>query len=71
MNKQVDIKHVAIYLRKSRDEGEYDDVLSKHRDTLVPYAKVREWTYLKISQYFLVAAIVPATDGTSPRGTLK
>jgi len=36
--KQGDIKHVAIYLRKSRDEGEYDDVLSKHRDTLLAIA---------------------------------
>lgn len=33
MNKQDNIKHVAIYLRKSQDEGEFDDVLSKHRDT--------------------------------------
>jgi DNA invertase Pin-like site-specific DNA recombinase len=39
------IKHVAIYLRKSRDEGEFEDVLSKHRDTLVPYAEKQGWTY--------------------------
>ncbi len=45
MNKQNNIKHVAIYLRKSRDEGEYDDVLSKHRDTLVSYANAQKWTY--------------------------
>ena len=45
MDKQDNIKHVAIYLRKSRDEGEYDDVLSKHRDTLVAIAKARNWTY--------------------------
>jgi site-specific DNA recombinase len=34
MNEQDNIRHVAIYLRKSRDEGEYDGVLSKHRDTV-------------------------------------
>ena len=45
MNKQENIKHVAIYLRKSRDESEYDDVLSKHRDTLVAIAEARSWTY--------------------------
>lgn len=45
MNKQDNIKHVAIYLRKSRDEGENADVLSKHRDTLVAYARSRDWTY--------------------------
>ena len=28
------IKQVAIYLRKSRDKKEDNDVLSKHRDTL-------------------------------------
>jgi site-specific DNA recombinase len=43
--KQGDIKHVAIYLRKSRDEGEYDDVLSKHRDTLLAIATAQNWTY--------------------------
>jgi len=45
MDKQDNIIHVAIYLRKSRDEGEYEDVLSKHRDTLVSYAKSHSWTY--------------------------
>ncbi|MHC1745541.1 MAG: recombinase family protein [Negativicutes bacterium] len=45
MDKKYDIKHVAIYLRKSRDEGEYEDVLSKHRDTLVAYAEKQKWTY--------------------------
>ena len=45
MNKEDNIKHVAIYLRKSRDEGENTDVLSKHRDTLVSYAKSHSWTY--------------------------
>lgn len=45
VNEQDNIKHVAIYLRKSRDEGEYDDVLSKHRDTLVAIAESRNWTY--------------------------
>ncbi len=29
------IKHVAVYLRKSRDDSEFEDVLSKHRDTLL------------------------------------
>jgi len=43
--KQGDIKHVAIYLRKSRDAGEYDDVLSKHRDTLFAIATSQNWTY--------------------------
>jgi DNA invertase Pin-like site-specific DNA recombinase len=45
VNKEDTIRHVAIYLRKSRDEGEYDDVLSKHRDTLVAVAEARNWTY--------------------------
>jgi len=40
------IKHVAIYLRKSRDDGETDDVLMKHRETLVNYAQERNWTYI-------------------------
>jgi DNA invertase Pin-like site-specific DNA recombinase len=39
------IKHVAIYLRKSRDDGEYEDVLSKHRDTLLAIVRERKWTY--------------------------
>lgn len=36
---------VAIYLRKSRDESDKDDVLSKHRDTLVNIANERGWKY--------------------------
>jgi site-specific DNA recombinase len=39
------IRNVAIYLRKSRDEGEYADVLSKHRNTLVSFAEQRGWQY--------------------------
>lgn len=39
------IKHVAIYLRKSRDDGEFEDVLSKHRDTLLALVGSRNWTY--------------------------
>jgi site-specific DNA recombinase len=39
------IKHVAIYLRKSRDEGENVDVLSKHRDALVTFVERNHWTY--------------------------
>jgi site-specific DNA recombinase len=40
-----EIKHVAIYLRKSRDDGEFEDVLSKHRDTLLALVGSRNWTY--------------------------
>ncbi|MFF2016083.1 recombinase family protein [Paenibacillus sp. NPDC058177] len=39
------IKHVAVYLRKSRDDGEFEDVLSKHRDTLLTLVENRNWTY--------------------------
>jgi site-specific DNA recombinase len=39
------IKQVAIYLRKSRDDGESEDVLSKHRDTLLAFVQERKWTY--------------------------
>lgn len=39
------IKHVAVYLRKSRDDGEFEDVLSKHRDTLLTLVDNRNWTY--------------------------
>ncbi|MEC0129903.1 MULTISPECIES: recombinase family protein [Paenibacillus] len=39
------IKHVAVYLRKSRDDGKFEDVLSKHRDTLLTLVKNRNWTY--------------------------
>ncbi|MBW4081257.1 recombinase family protein [Paenibacillus sp. S150] len=40
-----EIKHVAIYLRKSRDDGEFEDVLSKHRDTLLALVGSWNWTY--------------------------
>lgn len=36
---------VAIYLRKSRDEADKDDVLSKHRDTLTAIAENNNWKY--------------------------
>lgn len=39
------IKNVAIYLRKSRDEGESADVLSKHRDVLTEMATRSGWKY--------------------------
>lgn len=39
------IKQVAIYLRKSRDKKEDDDVLSKHRDTLVELCHSNKWDY--------------------------
>jgi site-specific DNA recombinase len=39
------IKKVAIYLRKSRDNGETDDVLSKHRERLIEYATENNWQY--------------------------
>lgn len=39
------IKHVAVYLRKSRDDGKFEDVLSKHRDTLLTLVENRNWTY--------------------------
>ena len=39
------IKQVAIYLRKSRDKKEDDDVLSKHRDTLVELCQSQKWNY--------------------------
>ena len=39
------IKNVAIYLRKSRDKKEEDDILSKHRDTLVELCKSKGWNY--------------------------
>jgi len=44
MEQNKHIKNVAIYLRKSRDDGETDDVLVKHRDTLVNYAQEKNWT---------------------------
>jgi site-specific DNA recombinase len=40
------IKNVAIYLRKSRDDGEYEDVLAKHRDRLVELAKSNNWSFV-------------------------
>lgn len=42
MNKGI--KHVAIYLRKSRGDEE-EDVLWKHRDRLTSYAQAKGWTY--------------------------
>jgi DNA invertase Pin-like site-specific DNA recombinase/putative hemolysin len=39
------IKQIAIYLRKSRDKKEDDDVLSKHRDTLVELCQSQKWNY--------------------------
>lgn len=39
------IRHVAVYLRKSRDDGEFEDVLSKHRDTLLALVSNKNWTY--------------------------
>jgi len=36
---------IAVYLRKSRDEGEFEDVLSKHRDTLLALVNNRNWSY--------------------------
>ncbi|MEG6585418.1 recombinase family protein [Dendrosporobacter sp. 1207_IL3150] len=39
------IKHVAIYLRKSRDEGDFEDVLAKHRNALTSFVKSKGWTY--------------------------
>ncbi|MNB74636.1 hypothetical protein D3C81_1141360 [compost metagenome] len=38
------IKHLAIYPKKSRDD-EFEDVLSKHRDTLQVLVRSRNWTY--------------------------
>lgn len=38
-------KNIAMYLRKSRDEGDCEDVLSKHRNTLVNLAKSNGWSY--------------------------
>lgn len=45
MNNNNVIKQVAIYLRKSRDDGDYEDVLSKHRDALVAIANAKGWKY--------------------------
>lgn len=45
MDTEKKIQHVAIYLRKSRDDDQYEDVLEKHRDTLTAIAESREWTY--------------------------
>lgn len=39
------IKQVAIYLRKSRDKKEDDDVFSKHQDTLVELCQSQKWNY--------------------------
>jgi len=39
------INHVAIYLRKSRDDETEVDVLSKHRQTLHSLVEQKKWTY--------------------------
>lgn len=39
------VKHVALYLCKSRDDGEYEDVLSKHRDALNSFVEKKGWSY--------------------------
>ena len=39
------INHVAIYLRKSRDDETEVDVLSKHRQTLYALVEQHKWTY--------------------------
>ena len=39
------INHVAIYLRKSRDDETEVDVLSKHRQTLYALVEQEKWTY--------------------------
>lgn len=39
------IKNTAIYLRKSRDDTDIEDVLSKHRDTLTTLANQNKWKY--------------------------
>lgn len=41
----MEIKRVAIYLRKSRDETDTDDVLIKHRETLIGIARKNNWKY--------------------------
>jgi DNA invertase Pin-like site-specific DNA recombinase len=41
----VEVKDVAIYLRKSRDEEGNEDVLSKHRNLLVEYANKHNFNY--------------------------
>jgi site-specific DNA recombinase len=40
-----EVKNIAIYLRKSRGDEE-EDVLAKHRDKLLEYAKKRGWKYV-------------------------
>lgn len=44
------IKHVAIYLRKSRDDGEYEDVLAKHRDMLTSFVESKGWSYIILEE---------------------
>lgn len=51
MRESKQIKHVAIYLRKSRDEGEHD-VLGKHRDTLVNLAGSNNWMFNPIDDIY-------------------
>lgn len=40
-----DIRKVAIYLRKSRNENEEEDALSKHRTMLTDYANRKGWDF--------------------------
>ncbi|OXS67955.1 recombinase family protein [Priestia filamentosa] len=39
------IRHVAIYLRISRDKKEGIDTLSNHRDILIDFCRSSHWTY--------------------------
>lgn len=45
MSVVYDIRTVAIYLRKSRDNKEEEDVLEKHRRELVDLCKEKGWAY--------------------------
>lgn len=42
--KDKEIKNVAIYLRKSRDDGD-EDILRKHRTVLIDFAHKNRWNY--------------------------
>ncbi|KNE19655.1 recombinase family protein [Virgibacillus pantothenticus] len=48
MNEGFDIKYVALYLRKSRGEGEQD--LENHRYMLVNMCKENNWRYLEYKE---------------------
>lgn len=45
MDAESEIRNVAIYLRKSREEADDEDVLSKHRNELVALADNNKWQY--------------------------